>query len=84
MNYKNYAFYLVVDEDCRPMTFHDSQFCYAETGNRRSPFAARLYTKETAEKLIKRTIEYRIKFNFPIGEYNLMPVGLKIKRNDRE
>ncbi len=83
MNIKRYKKYIVVNEDYKPMTFQDEQFVFNEIHLNRNPFPVVLYTYEKATELIKLTIEYRIKNNFTLGEYYLMPVApqLPIKRN---
>lgn len=83
MNHKRYKKYIVVNEFGRPMTFLGDQFIYAETERRRSPVALQSYTHEEAKDLIKQTVEYKIKNNFSVGEYWLIPIGrrLKVKKN---
>ena len=65
--------FIVVDEKRRPMSFQHEQFCYVSTRGR-SRFFLKMYTETEANELIKKTIEFRDKHNFPIGEYNLMPL----------
>ncbi len=80
MNLKNYAKYIVVDIDQRPMTFCERQFYHADDETHRLPLAIELYSEKTARELIKKSIKYRISQNFPIGEYLLMPIGKKLKQ----
>ena len=67
-------YYIVVDAKDRPMTFYDDQFCYNDTEHSRIPFALEYYTRKEAQRLIKKTIEFRTKNDFYIGEYILMPI----------
>ena len=80
MNTKNYKKYIVVDEVNRPMSFNVNQFFYCDTHHARQPHPIETYTYKKAIELIKKAVEYRTKNNFPIGEYNLMPVAPKIKK----
>lgn len=85
MNFNNYKKYIVVDDDNRPMTFVDDQFCYCNTHHARQPLGVQTYTHKRATELIRKTVEFRIKRNFHVGEYSLMPVGKKLnfKSNKR-
>lgn len=79
MNFKKFKKYIVVNEENRPMSFKGNQFVYCQTHHNRSPFPLKLYSKEQAEYLIKKTVEYRIRRGFNVTDYNLIPVAPKIK-----
>lgn len=78
MNYKNYKYYIVVDEKNKPMAFDKDQFYYCESELNRSPFALKYYTKKQARKLIRQSNDWRIGNGFDAVGFKLMPIGNKI------
>lgn len=70
-----YKKFIVVDEDDRPMAFDGDQLCFCHTEDwQDDAWPVRIYSKETARRYIKKSIEFRKKNGFSDGQYKLMPV----------
>jgi len=70
-----YSKFIVVDEDNKPMTFQDGQFCYnTDSDWQDEHFAIKSYTKAYANRLIFISKTYRKSRKFDVPRYKLMPI----------
>lgn len=73
-----YKKFIVVDENNVPMAWSEDQLCYCTTSDWQDEhFPLEIYSKKEAEKLIKKTIEFRKKLPLLVSNketYKLMPV----------
>lgn len=65
--------YIIVDENNKPMTFQYEQLVYVYTRGFSRLYLA-MYTEEQANEVIRKTVEFRTKNNFDVGDYHLMPL----------
>jgi hypothetical protein len=69
--------FIVVDEDKKPMSFSDEQFCYCDDERWRDDmWPVQLYTKITALRLIEKSKAFREKNGYDETKYFLMPVNI--------
>lgn len=67
--------FIVVDDEDRPMSFQEPQFCYVPRKPKRGKIAyLETYTEAEAERLIEKSKKWTIKNNASDINYFLIPV----------
>jgi len=76
---REYKYYIVVDENKRPMAFSepDGQLCYCDDSRwLDDPFPVKMVSKKEGLKQISDSIKFRKENGHTIGKYYLMPVDI--------